>query len=144
MSDDVPPEVAEFGLHPHPEGGFYRETWRSEYLTVIDYLLLPGTYSGWHRVDGSDEVWNHHRGGTLRLHLLSDEGVYEAIDLGTKRFSAVVPAGWWQAAEAMDDQWVLTGCTVAPPFDFTRFTMADATLFERFPVHATHRRLLRS
>lgn len=137
-----PPDLAALRLEPHPEGGFYRETHRSEHLTVIDFLLLDGQRSAWHRVSGSDEVWNHHRGGRLALHILSPGGEHERIVLGDERFSAVVPAGWWQAAEALDPAWVLVGCTVAPPFVFERFSMADATLFERFPQHADLTRLL--
>lgn len=138
----IPAELSHLRLEPHPEGGFYRETHRSEHLTVIDFLLLAGQQSAWHRVDGSDEVWNHHRGGRLALHLLSPDGAYERIELGDGRYSAVVPAGWWQAAENLDGDWTLVGCTVAPPFHFERFTMADGALFERFPEHRALARLL--
>ena len=139
----LPAELAHLSLQPHPEGGFYRETYRSNHLTVIDYLLLSGGFSGWHKVDGCDEVWNHHRGGRMALHLLSPDGVYRVVELGKIQFSEVVPAGWWQAAEALDSKWTLVGCTVGPPFDFSAFTMADDALFERFPQHARLRRLIR-
>ncbi|MCB9670712.1 MAG: cupin domain-containing protein [Alphaproteobacteria bacterium] len=137
-----PEELAHLELQPHPEGGFFRETHRSELLTTIDFLLVPGSFSAWHRVEGADEVWNHHRGGRLRLHLLSPAGEHVAIELGGDRFSAVVPAGWWQAAEPVDDAWVLVGCTVSPPFTFGRFSMATSATFDRFPEHAALRRLL--
>lgn len=140
----IPHELSHLGLHPHPEGGWYRETWRSAHLTVIDYLLDAGSYSGWHRVSGSDEVWHHHRGGRIALHVLHPDGRYERIVLGHTQFSAVVPAECWQAAEPLDDRWVLAGCTVAPPFAFERFTMADTSLAEAFPAHADLiRRLIR-
>lgn len=140
----IPPELAHLDLQPHPEGGFYRECWRSDQLTVIDYLLLPGGFSGWHRVFGAEEVWNHHGGGRLALHLLSEAG-HQRVELGRDRFSAVVPAGCWQAAEALDATWTLTGCTVAPPFRFEAFEMADASLEQQFPEHrAIVRRLLRT
>jgi hypothetical protein len=133
VANDVPEELSHLELQPHPEGGFYRETWRSERLTVIDYLLLGGGRSAWHRVDGADEVWNHHRGGLLALHLLAPDGRHQRIVLGADRFSAVVPTGWWQAAEAIDDRWVLVGCTVAPPFRFEVFTLAPPDLLTGHP-----------
>lgn len=121
--------VRRLGLLPHPEGGFYRETFRSELTlalpdgrrraasTAIHYLLPSGTWSAWHRV-ASDEVWHHYDGGALRLHRLG---------LGTRRVhrddpQAVVPAGVWQAAEP-EDEAVLCGCTVAPGFDFADFEL---------------------
>lgn len=131
----LPPELADAGLQPHPEGGYFRETWRSEACTVIEYLLLPGTYSAWHRVHGAEEVWSHHRGGRLALHRVSDEGQVDVIELGGKTRSAVVPAGWWQAAEPLDDTWVLVGCVVTPPFTFERFELAG-------PEHPLERRLM--
>jgi uncharacterized protein len=128
-ADDV---VRRLGLLPHPEGGFYRETYRSPLTldlpdgrrraasTAIHYLLPPGAWSAWHRV-ASDEVWHHYDGGTLRLHLLG---------VGTRRLhrgdpQAVVPAGVWQAAEP-EDEAVLCGCTVAPGFEFADFELGRA------------------
>lgn len=127
----IPDELAHLGLEPHPEGGFFRETFRSRHLTTIDFLLPAGGYSAWHQVRGSDEVWNHHRGGELVLHVLSEQG-YQQHSLGQTTFSAVVPAGAWQAAEAPQG-WVLVGCTVAPPFDFARFSLATPALVAAFP-----------
>lgn len=137
----IPAELAHLDLSPHPEGGWFRELHRSTHCTLIDYLLPAGGFSAWHRVLGGEEVWNHHRGGRLALHLLSDAG-YERIVLGEDRFSAVVPADCWQAAEALDDAWVLVGCTVAPPFEFARFEMATEALAAHYP-DAPVRRLIR-
>lgn len=121
--------VRRLGLLPHPEGGYYRETYRSPVTldlpdgrrraacTAIHYLLPRGARSAWHRV-ASDEIWHHYDGGVLLLHILG---------LGTRRLhrgepQAVVPAGAWQAAEPEDDA-VLCGCTVAPGFEFADFEM---------------------
>jgi predicted cupin superfamily sugar epimerase len=148
---DAEDVVRRLGLVPHPEGGFYRETYRSALIldlpdgrrraacTAIHYLLPQGTWSAWHRV-GSDELWHHYDGGTLRLHLLG---------VGTWRLhrgepQAIVPAGVWQAAEP-EDEAVLCGCTVAPGFDFADFEMGRAEeLLATYPdQEALIRRLLR-
>jgi uncharacterized protein len=148
---DAEEVVRRLGLCPHPEGGFYRETYRSGLTvdlpdgrrravsTAIHYLLPAGSWSAWHRV-ASDEVWHHYDGGVLRLHLLG---------LGTRLLhrsdpQAVVPAGVWQAAEPADEA-VLCGCTVAPGFDFADFELAGADeLVAAYPGdEALIRRLLR-
>jgi predicted cupin superfamily sugar epimerase len=135
--------VRRLGLIPHPEGGFYRETFRSaEALSLADgrlrsastaiyYLLPAGTFSTWHRV-ASDEVWHHYAGGALRLYLLG-HGEHR---LDGDHPQAVVPAGIWQAAEPEDGP-VLCGCTVAPGFDFADFGLADReALTEAYPADA--------
>lgn len=121
------------GLAPHPEGGFYRETFRAPAgdggrgaSTAIYYLLRAGDASAWHRVD-ADEVWHHYAGGPLEL-VLSDgrsrEGVRLGVDLAAgERPQVVVPAGVWQSARPLAG-WVLAGCTVAPAFEFAGFEMA--------------------
>ncbi len=137
---DAAETIARLGLVPHPEGGYYRETFRSPLTldlpdgrrraasTAIHYLLPPGATSAWHHV-ASDEVWHHYDGGTLRLHLLG---------IGTMRLNrgnpqVVVPASVWQAAEP-DGEAVLCGCTVAPGFEFADFEMAGGeTLLREFP-----------
>jgi uncharacterized protein len=135
--------VRRLGLIPHPEGGFYRETFRSPLRlslpdgrtrsasTAIYYLLPPGSFSAWHQVD-SDEVWHHYAGGPLRLYLLGQ---------GERRLDgdhpqAVVPAGVWQAAEPAGEA-ALCGCTVAPGFDFADFRMGDRDgLVRAYPSEA--------
>ena len=148
---DADEVVRRLGLLPHPEGGFYRETYRSALTldlpggrrraaaTAIHYLLPAGTWSAWHRV-ASDEVWHHYDGGALRLHLLGS---------GTRRLhrgepQLLVPAGVWQAAEPEDGP-VLCGCTVAPGFDFADFELGHADdLVAAYPEdEALIRRLLR-
>lgn len=141
--------IAHLGLQPHPEGGWFAETFRSELdvgvvldgrtraaSTAIHFLLDRGTFSAWHEV-GSDEVWHHYAGGPLELHLLDASGP-RVIRLGPDLLAgdhthAVVPAGVLQAARPVDD-WVLVGCTVAPGFDFADFDMPSrGALKARFP-----------
>jgi predicted cupin superfamily sugar epimerase len=143
--------VAELGLAPHPEGGFFREVFRSEAVvagpggapraasTAILFLLPGGDFSAWHRV-ASDEVWHHYAGGPLELHTLDDAG-HRQVRLGAVSEGhtpvAVVPAGRWQAARPAGAAWVLCGCTVAPGFDFADFELPDrASLAARFPGNA--------
>ena len=127
-------------LSPHPEGGHYREIFRSgagvqpddgrarpSALTSIDFLLQAGEFSAWHRV-GSDEAWHLLEGGPLRLWCLppSLDRVL-AIDLAAASATAaprhVVPAGWWQAAEPMGE-FAYVGATVGPGFEFADFAFA--------------------
>ena len=124
------------GLHPHPEGGHYRESYRPAApgggrgpSTAIYYLLRAGELSAWHRVD-ADEGWHHYAGAPLELLLSADGQQRSAVRLGPdlaagERPQAVVPAGWWQSARSLGD-WTLVGCTVAPAFDFAGFEMAPA------------------
>lgn len=126
--------IALLGLAPHPEGGWYRETFRDETgpdgrsrSTAIYYLLERGQRSHWHRVDAV-EIWHWHAGAALALSICVDKGVVQAVRLGGdlaggEQPQAVVPQGWWQSAESLGD-WSLVGCTVAPGFQFTGFEMA--------------------
>jgi len=129
-------EVVELlGLAPHPEGGFYRETFRAPAAagergasTAIYYLLRAGDVSAWHRTD-ADEVWHHYAGAPLEL-ALSDGNGREAMRLGPdlahgERPQAVVPAGVWQSARSLGT-WTLVGCTEAPAFQISGFEMAPA------------------
>ncbi|HEX4495397.1 MAG TPA: cupin domain-containing protein [Thermoanaerobaculia bacterium] len=141
MSAELSPEevVRLLGLIPHPEGGFYRETFRGDRgkaaagdrgaSTAIYYLLRAEDVSAWHRVD-ADEVWHHYAGAPLELRLARDGGERSVIRLGPdlaagERPQGVVPAGVWQSARPLGG-WVLVGCTVAPAFEFAGFEMAPA------------------
>lgn len=123
------------GLAPHPEGGFYRETFRDGAVpadaraasSAIYFLLAAGQRSFWHRVDAA-EVWHFHCGAPLALDIAPPVGPPRSIRLGVdlatgERPQAVVPAGHWQRAESLGD-WTLVSCTVAPAFLFERFEMA--------------------
>jgi hypothetical protein len=119
--------VARLGLAPHPEGGFFRETFRDGASTAIYYLLRAGDVSAWHRVTGAVEVWHHYAGAPIELALSSGQG-RSTVRLGSdlaagERPQAAVPAGWWQSARPAGG-WALAGCTVAPPFEYSRFEMA--------------------
>ena len=130
---DAEETVRRLALVAHPEGGYYRETYRSEVrvrlpdgrircaATTILYLLASGTWSTWHRL-ASDEVWHHYAGGPLRLYRLGSGE--ERLDAAHPQ--AVVPAGVWQAAEPAAGP-VLCGCTVAPGFEFEDFELGVAS-----------------
>jgi predicted cupin superfamily sugar epimerase len=122
------------GLIPHPEGGWYRETWRAEEGpdgrprgTAIYYLLTAGEHSHWHRVDAV-ETWHHYAGGPLELWISTDGVNRELHVLGTdlragERPQVRVPEGAWQEANPRND-YSLVGCTVVPGFDFSGFELA--------------------
>ena len=126
--------IDRLGLVPHPEGGWYRETWRDLPAdggrgvgSAIYFLLQADERSHWHRVDAA-EAWHHYAGGRLELAIVEDDH-HQVITLGaelTERCEpqAVVPARAWQAARPLDG-WVLVGCTVSPAFDFSGFELAD-------------------
>ncbi len=138
-------------LEPRPEGGFYRETWRSPVeiaadalpegysgpraaMTSILFLLPSGMASAFHRVR-SEELWMHHQGddltlyaGSTRQKALSPSGRTHLGQAGDKALQAVVPAGYWQGAEALEGPagYALVGCVVAPGFDFDDFEVLRA------------------
>ena len=147
-------------LQPHPEGGYYREVFRSPHkvapldargarcaLTTIDFLLAHGQFSAWHRV-ASDEVWHLLEGGPLRLWLMPPElDRIDAIELGASASAIVlrhvVPAHWWQAAEPLAD-FAYVGATVGPGFDFADFSFGrDAVVEMRDAITRLRPELLR-
>jgi predicted cupin superfamily sugar epimerase/predicted enzyme related to lactoylglutathione lyase len=138
--DDARPIIDALGLERHPEGGWFRETFRAPASTAIYYLLPAGEVSRFHRVR-SDEVWHFHGGDPLELHTIDDAGRHTLTLLGGnvvagERPQAVVPANVLQAA-APRGRYTLCGCTVAPAFRFEDFEMpAREDLLRRFPQHA--------
>ncbi len=150
--------VRALDLRPHPEGGFYRETYRAGECLVAEalpprfagaramstciYFLLPGDQvSRLHRIN-SDEVWHFYAGSALTLSVIAPDGALAQVRLGARveageRFQAVVPAGcWYGAAVADPGGWALVGGTVAPGFDFTDFELAErAALVAAYPQH---------
>lgn len=125
--------IAHLGLQPHPEGGWYRQTWVGPDLygrasgTAILFLLQAGERSHWHRVD-ADEIWIWNAGAPLIL----SQGATTAHDirlgpdvLGGEVVQSVVPTGHWQAARSTGD-WTLVTCTVSPGFRFDGFELAAA------------------
>ena len=147
-------------LQPHPEGGYYKETYRSDgviarhclpadfqgdrnYSTAIYFLLQRGDFSAFHKIK-SDECWHFYDGGTLLVHEITMQGQYKCTRLGKDIangdvFQYVVPANHWFASEpAPGSEFSLVGCTVAPGFDFADFEMAKVNeLLKLFPQHGT-------
>lgn len=124
--------IAELDLSPHPEGGWYRQTWVAENEgrptgTCIYFLLAAGQRSHWHKVDAT-EIWLYHAGAPLILSLAAtDEGPKRdhllTPDLAAGRPQIIVPENHWQAARSTGD-WTLVSCTVSPGFRFEGFTLA--------------------
>ena len=128
--------IDHLGLSPHPEGGWYAETWRAATeggerpsASAILYLLAAGEASHWHRVDAA-EIWQYSAGDPLELRIWAGQGsVVETHHLGDGATDeagvpqVVVPAGAWQAARPLGS-WTLVGCIVSPAFEFTGFELA--------------------
>jgi predicted cupin superfamily sugar epimerase len=149
-----------FGMKPHPEGGYYEETYRARgtipksalkdghagdrsYSTAIFYLLPKGARSRLHRL-GSDEMFHFYLGGPLILVKISSKGKIEKVRLGHDVLSGcvlqhVIPAGtWFGAYPARGSDFSLIGCTVAPGFDFADFEVGDREkLLRRYPRAAS-------
>jgi len=121
-------EIAKaLNLQPHPEGGWFRESFRDSASTAIYYLLKAGEVSRWHRVDKA-EIWHWYAGAVLELSLSPDGKRLDRLRLGpdlaaSQRPQAAVAAGVWQSARSLGN-WSLVGCTVAPAFDFKGFELA--------------------
>jgi predicted cupin superfamily sugar epimerase len=134
---DADTVIEALGLQPHPEGGWYTETWRADAPagtrpagTAIYYLLRAGERSAWHRVDAG-ELWHYYAGAPLRLSIAAGSGAERPVvhELGPdiaagQRPQVLVPPGDWQAAESAG-AWTLVGCTVSPAFEFEGFELAD-------------------
>ena len=143
--------VRDLQLLPHPEGGFYRETYRAAQVhggraasTMIYFLLPAGRVSRLHRID-ADEGWHHYLGGTLEIFELDEaEPDRPRVTRLGKDLAAgelpqhIVPAGrWFGAAPAAGSAYALVGCTVAPGFEFAHFELGTRTrLLARFPAAA--------
>ncbi len=145
-------------LRPHPEGGWFHETYRSAeiipatalperfhgercFSTAICFLLEGEQFSAFHRI-ASDELWHFYCGSTLAIHVIAPDGEYSKIRLGHDPdagavLQGIVPAGCWFGAELEDRQsYGLAGCTVAPGFDFADFEIATRNeLSMRYPQH---------
>ena len=149
--------ISTLHMQPHPEGGWYAETYRSSgtiardalpqsfggtrnFSTAIYFLLPAGVFSAFHRIR-SDECWHFYAGGTLHIYVIDAAGALQIIHLGSnlaagEAFQAVVPAGCWFASRpAPGSAYALVGCTVAPGFDFADFEMAERdALQQAYPL----------
>jgi len=150
--------IQQYELVPHPEGGWYKETYRSKeaiaaaalperftgprvFSTAIYFLLEAGNFSAFHKIK-SDECWHFYTGDPLEVYVLKPEGNLDVIHLGSdiskqQVFQYVVPANCWFASRpSAGSKFSFVGCTVAPGFDFADFELATAdTLTDEFPQH---------
>jgi hypothetical protein len=135
-------------LLPHPEGGYYKETYRSKgkintfqgernYSTAIYFLLEKGNFSAFHKIK-SDELWHFYSGDVLEIIEITQEGKLIITKLGPDNFQYCVPAGHWFGSRVKEGgTFSLVGCTVAPGFDFLDFEMAVRdTILKEFPQHS--------
>jgi predicted cupin superfamily sugar epimerase len=150
--------IEKLDLKHHPEGGYFRETYRSPevilkqalperfksnrvFSTCIYFLLDKAEFSAFHAVR-QDELWHFYGGSSLTIHIIDRKARYSAVKLGqnienNESFQAVVPAGVWFSA-AVDDKasYSLVGCTVAPGFEFADFELAERNrLAALYPAH---------
>ena len=152
--------IEHYKLIPHPEGGWYRETYKSDesipaaclpstfkgdrsFSTAIYFLLAQGNFSAFHRIK-SDECWHFYYGDPLIIYIIHLNGVLETIRLGSniennEVFQFVVPANCWFASiPAEKSQFCFVGCTVSPGFDFEDFELAKADILSKsFPQHTS-------
>ncbi|MCX6237447.1 MAG: cupin domain-containing protein [Bacteroidia bacterium] len=150
--------ILKLDLKPHPEGGFFRETYRSagvishdsldhsykgerNYSTCIYFLLTSEVFSAFHRIT-QDEIWHFYDGSPIEIHTIAQDGVYAKTVIGpdidreqVPQF--VVPGGSWFAATVINpDDYSLIGCTVSPGFDFRDFELPLRNeLISKFPQH---------
>ncbi len=152
--------IKELDLKPHPEGGFFKETYRSKgiinkdslheaynsernYSTCIYFLLTSDTFSAFHKIK-QDEIWHFYDGSPIHLHIISETGEYSKHVIG-RDFSKgevpqlVVPGNCWFAAKVINENdYSLVGCTVAPGFDFSDFVLpTKAELITQFPQYTS-------
>lgn len=150
--------VAKLDLQPHPEGGFYKETYRSDgvipkqslgsefsgdrnYSTGIYFLLTKGNFSAFHKIN-QDEMWHFYEGDPLRVHMIDESSTYSFQDIGLNLGAGeipqfTVPAGVWFASEVAEGgNYSLVGCTVSPGFDFDDFELPSRKeMINKFPNH---------
>ena len=145
MTNSLKNIIQKLGLEPHPEGGYFRETYRSigeitgedleneyedkrNYSTCIYFLLTSDNFSALHRIK-QDEIWHFYDGSPIRLHMISELGIHSEHIIGRdfKKGEVpqfIVPGGYWFAAEVINkDDYSLVGCTVSPGFDFNDFEL---------------------
>lgn len=151
--------IDQLHLQPHPEGGYFRETYRAAFKlphttlpghggdraasTAIYFLLAGDQFSAFHRIR-SDELWHFYAGSGLIVHVIEPGGTCRQLLLGShvtsgEQFQAVVPAGcWFGSSLRQPGTYALVGCTVAPGFDFADFEMAKReALAAQYPQHRT-------
>jgi predicted cupin superfamily sugar epimerase len=156
--------INQFELQPHPEGGWYKQTYESgetivvsalpsrfpgnrSFSTAIYFLLEKENFSAFHRIK-SDECWHFYSGDPLNVYIIHPDGKLETVLLGSdfekgQQFQFVVPANCWFASRpAEESEYCFVGCTVAPGFDFEDFELANAD--ELSTMYPHHTELIRS
>ncbi len=146
MTADAAALIARLGLAEHPEGGYYRETYRSpatvetrrglrSAFTSILFLLTNDSFSAFHRI-ASDEAWHFYRGDPIAIEILDGDRSHRRVELAAGGpWQTVVPAGAAFASHVLGD-YALVGCDVAPGFDFADFELCDRTaLASAYPAH---------
>ena len=150
--------INEFGLQPHPEGGWYKQIYKSKELiatnalperfggkrslgTAIYFLLEQGSFSAFHRIK-SDECWHFYDGGPLLIYIIHHDGELKIVSLGKnfekgESYQYVVPANCWFASRpAFESEYSFVGCTVSPGFEFEDMELANANeLIKVYPQH---------
>ncbi|MBL0103213.1 MAG: cupin domain-containing protein [Bacteroidetes bacterium] len=150
--------IEKLQLKPHPEGGYYSETYRSageisaadlgsdfsgkrSFSTAIYFLLTPKMFSAFHRIR-SDEMWHFYKGAPIALHMIDAEGRYSEKTIGNDILNGehpqfMVPAGVWFASHTKgEENYSLAGCTVSPGFDFQDFELANRNeLIKKYPMY---------
>lgn len=141
-------------LKAHPEGGYYKETYRSKgaiqlpdykgernFATGIYYLVVANVISAFHKIK-QDEMWHYYAGSSLELHIISDDGIYKKVLIGNQFDKGEVPqyvvsgGDYFAARVVTDGDFSLVGCTVAPGFNFIDFVMPSREeLIGLFPQH---------
>lgn len=158
--DSIENLIQKLELQPHPEGGYFKETYRSDdiisksclpdvfesernYSTGIYYLLKSDDFSAFHKIN-QDEMWHFYLGDTIELTMISEDGVLTTVHIGNDILldqvpQIVVPKNYWFAARVIkSNSFALVGCTVAPGFDFKDFILAPRKILtEKFPQHST-------
>lgn len=154
--------IGKLGLAKHPEGGYYKEVYRSSesispghlparytegarnHATSIYFLITGKDFSAFHRIK-SDELFHYYSGTPLKLHMITEAGKYSQVILGADAeagqvFQYAIPHGVWFAAEVSgnsDDDYTLVGCTVTPGFQFDDFELGKRIeLLKRYPAQA--------
>ena len=158
MNKTIQKIISHFDLQEHPEGGYFKETYRSEgeipeellsnefegsrnYSTGIYFLLTSEAFSAFHKIH-QDEMWHFYKGSPLTIHMISPDGAYSKQVVGLNFDEGelpqfTVPKEYWFAAEVNEtDSYSFVGCTVSPGFDFRDFELAErGSLVELFPQH---------
>jgi len=147
-----------YNLSEHPEGGFYKQVYRSEgeiseknlskefngnrnFATSIYFLLTSKKFSAFHKIN-QDEIWHFYLGSPLKIHMISPEGIYKNVIVGSdfksnNHFQYTVPAQYYFAAEVLDaNSYSFVGCSVSPGFDFRDFQLPNCKdLCNEFPEY---------